>query len=74
MATQEEKEGNARLRQEAADAKFARDSNQTPNGKDASEEAKTVAKSMGGLSGTAAKEVMGRKNKIDQALKDAGAD
>lgn len=73
MATEEEKARNKRLREEAMQAKFARETKQTSNAKEMSPEqaTATVAQSFGGLTGGAAKALMGRKQKIDDALKDA---
>lgn len=69
MATDEEKARNQRLREEAMTAKAARKTRSEARAEAASYEPKAedVARTFGGLSGSAAQALMGRKRQIDEA-------
>ena len=71
MATDEEKARNKRLREEAANAKFARDTRQTPNlrGESPQHLANTAANALGGMSGQAVDAIRKHKSEIEDAAK-----
>jgi hypothetical protein len=78
MTTPEQKALNEKLRKEAMDAKFARETKQTPNGKEQTEyhpkehkvitqpdDTTTISKEFGGLLGKAAEALRNRRREPD---------